>query len=92
MADRELGMVEMREILRRWLGGDGIRAVARATGMDRKTVAECVRAALAAGIQRGSPPPTDEQIAMLVVARRPGRPSNVAAPSPEFEALQAGPW
>jgi hypothetical protein len=30
MADRELGMVEMREILRRWLGGDGIRAVARA--------------------------------------------------------------
>ena len=88
MAYRELGMVEMREIVRRWLGGDGIRAVARATGMDRKTVAECVRAALAAGIQRGGPPPTDEQIAMLVVARRPGRPSNAAAPSPEFEALQ----
>jgi hypothetical protein len=39
MAYRELGMVELREILRRWISGDGLRAIARATGMDRKTIA-----------------------------------------------------
>jgi len=43
MAYRELGMVELREIVRRWLGGEGIRAIARATGMDRKTIAEYLR-------------------------------------------------
>jgi transposase len=55
MAYRELGMVELREIPRRWLAGDGLRAIARATGMDRKTVAEYVRTALAVGVQRGGP-------------------------------------
>jgi hypothetical protein len=46
--------------LRRWISGDGLRAIARATGMDRKTIAVSVRAALAAGAQRGGacrPPP-----------------------------------
>ena len=42
MAYRELGMVEVREILRRWLGGDGVRAIARGTGLDRKTIAAYV--------------------------------------------------
>jgi hypothetical protein len=37
MAYRGLGMVEVREIVRRWLASDSIRAIARATGMDRKT-------------------------------------------------------
>ena len=58
MAYRELGMVEVREIVRRWLVGDGVRAIARGTGMDRKTIAEYVRAAGAVGVQRGGSPPT----------------------------------
>lgn len=59
MAYRERGMVEVREMVRRWLGGEGIRAIARATGMDRKTVAAYVRAARTVGIQRdGRRPPT----------------------------------
>ena len=53
MAYRELGMVEVREMVRRWLGGEGVRAIARATGMDRKTIAAYVRAALAVGVRRG---------------------------------------
>jgi hypothetical protein len=32
MAYRELGMAEVREIVRRWLGGEGVRAIARGTG------------------------------------------------------------
>ena len=52
MAYREVGMVEVREIVRRWLAGDGLRSIARALGVDRKTVAEYVRLAHAAGIAR----------------------------------------
>lgn len=88
MAYRELGMVEIREIVRRWLGGQAIRAIARATGMDRKTIVVYVAAARAAGMERGGAPPTDEQLSTLVVGRRPGRPPNTAAPSPELEVLR----
>jgi hypothetical protein len=44
MAYRELGMVELREVIRRWHGGAGVRAMARGTGMDRKTIAHYLRA------------------------------------------------
>jgi transposase len=87
MAYRELGMVEVREILRRWLGGDGVRAIARGTGLDRKTIAAYVGAALAVGVQRGGAPPTDEQITTIAATRRPGRPTNAIVPSPEVEVL-----
>lgn len=42
MAYRELGMVELREIIRRWIGGDGVRAIARGARVDRKTVVRYV--------------------------------------------------
>ena len=87
MAYWELGMVELREILRRWMAGEGRRAIARSTGMDRKTVAEYVRAATAIGLQRGGAPPTDEQLAAVLARRRPGRPPTGEAPSPEVAAL-----
>jgi hypothetical protein len=88
MGYRELGMVELREIVRRWQGGEGVRAIARGTGMDRKTIAEYLRAAQAAGVQPGGVPPTDEQLTTIAAIRRPGRPSNTDAPSPELEALR----
>jgi transposase len=88
MAYRELGMVEVREILRRWLGGDGVRAIARGTGLDRKTIAAYVGAALAVGVQRGGADPTDEQITTIAATRRPGRPTNATVPSPEVEVLR----
>ncbi len=88
MAYRELGMVEVREVLRRWLGGDGVRAIARGIGVDRKTVAAYVRAAVAVGVQRGGAPPTDEQLTAIATTRRPGRPTNASAPSPELEVLR----
>src|SRR5262245_59356293 len=88
MAYREFGMVEVREILRRWLAGAGIRAIARGAGVDRKTIAAYVEAAVAVGVQRGGAPPTEEQIAAVATARRPGRPTNASSPSPEFEILR----
>lgn len=39
MADRELSMIEMLDVLRRLTVGDRLRAIARGTGVDRKTVA-----------------------------------------------------
>ncbi len=88
MAYRELGMVEVREIVRRWLVSEGVRAIARGTGIDRKTIAEYVRAAVAVGVQRGGPPPSDDQVAAIAATRRPGRPTNTTTPSPELETLR----
>jgi transposase len=80
MAYRELGVIELREVLRRFCLGDGLRAIARGTRSDRKTVAKYVAAGLAVGLQRGGPPPTDEQIAAVRAAVRAvsaGRPAEL---------------
>ena len=57
-----------------------MRAIARGTGSDRKTVAKYVVAARATGLQPGGIGPTDEQVAaVLAAARGPvgGRPGEV---------------
>lgn len=80
MAYRELGVIEVREVLRRFCWGEGLRAIARGTGSDRKTVAKYVAAASAAGLRRGDPAPTDEQVAAVLAAVRAapvGRPGDV---------------
>jgi transposase len=84
MAYRELGMVEIREVLRRWLAGDGHRTIARGTGVDRKTIAKYVRAAAAVGLQPGGPVPTDAQV---VAVRHRACPPAVETPSDEQQAL-----
>ena len=80
MAYRELGVIEIREVLRRFCLGEGLRAIARGTGTDRKTVAKYVAAAAAAGLRRGEPGPTDEHVAAVLTAVRAiggGRPGQV---------------
>lgn len=52
MAFREVAVVEVREVLRAWLGGAGLRTVAQQAGVDRKTVRRYVAAAEAAGVVR----------------------------------------
>ena len=37
MAYRELSMIEEREVLRRYTLSEGLRAISRGTGLDRKT-------------------------------------------------------
>src|SRR5713101_7095574 len=80
MAYRELGVIEIREVLRRFCLGDSVRAIARGTGSDRKTVAKYVAAATTAGLQRGEPGPTDEHLAAVLAAAHAtggGRPGEV---------------
>ena len=80
MAYRELGVIEIREVLRRFCQGEGLRAIARGTGSDRKTVAKYVAAATAAGLCRGDAGPTDAHVAAVLAAVRAlggGRPGQL---------------
>jgi transposase len=80
MAYRELGVIEVREVLRRFCLGEGLRAIARGTGSDRKTVAKYVAAAIATGLRRGDPAPTDEHVAAVLAAVHAapiGRPGDI---------------
>lgn len=70
-------MVEIREILRLWLAGTGLREVAQLSGTDRKTVRRYVEMAQSHGLDRdgGASQLTDELIAAVVVGVRSKRPN-----------------
>ncbi len=53
MAFREVQVFEIREVLRLWLRGEGVRATERLAGVDRKTVRRYVGAAEELGLVRG---------------------------------------
>lgn len=88
MAFREVSVVEVREVLRAWLDGVGLRTVAERAGVDRKTARRYVAAAQAAGVVRdgGQAQLTDAVIGAIVAAVRPVRTSGHGA---SWEALEA---
>lgn len=53
MAYRELTMMDVREVLRRWQAGQSARQIARESGFDRKTVRRYLQTAQACGLERG---------------------------------------
>ena len=75
MAFREVPMFEVREVLRLWLGGEGLRAVARLSRVDRKTVRRYVDAAVEVGVtaEGGVAQLTDEVLGRVVEIVRPHR-------------------
>lgn len=75
MAFREVRVFEVREVLRLWLVGEGVRATERLVGFDRKTVRRYVDAAVGLGLVRdgGDEQLTDEFIGLVVEAVRPHR-------------------
>jgi transposase len=77
MSFREVSVVEIREILRLWLAGTGLREVARLSGTDRKTVRRYVEMAQSHGLDRdgGASQLTDELIAAVVGGVRSKRPN-----------------
>jgi transposase len=74
MPYREVRVVDYQEVLRRWLAGDGIRPIARATGLDRKTVSKYVTIALGCGLQRGDLWPEEKVVADFISAVKHPRP------------------
>lgn len=81
MGFREVSVVEVREVLRAWLEGHGLRKVAERAGVDRKTARRYVAAAEVAGLTRdaGAEAVTDELVGVVVDAVRPARPNGHGA-------------
>ncbi len=78
MAFRELSVVLIREILRRWAAGESLRNLAAATGADRKTVRRYVAAVQRAGLKAGNGVVIDDAILDKVVAEvLPGAPPEI---------------
>jgi hypothetical protein len=80
MTYREVGMHEVKEVLRLWLAGQAKKAIARQVGIDPKTVRSYVTAALAAGLVATASEVNDEMFARTLAALRPdgGRPRGEA--------------
>ena len=77
MAYREVRMMDIDQVIRRWLAGEKIRAIARATGSDRNTVRRIVRLGEEAGIGRQTPWPDESKLQAL--RERMGRPGAAVA-------------
>jgi len=75
MPYREVRVVDCQEVLRRWLAGDGIRPIARATGLDRKTVRRFVDIARGMGLGVGDPWPEEKAVTAFVSEARHPRPA-----------------
>jgi transposase len=75
VAFREVGVHEVREVLRLWLRGEGLRSAARLTEVDRKTVRRYVQAAVACGLDPsgGEDQLGDELLSLVAERVRPHR-------------------
>src|SRR4051794_19226873 len=71
MSYRELTMIDVKELLRRWAAQQGVRRIARETCTDRKTVGRYVDAAVKVGLPRDRELDETEihQVAQRVQAR-----------------------
>lgn len=83
MAFRELTMIDIKEVLRRWSAGQSERKIGREAGADRKTVARYTAAATRLGLERGCEVTDDvvHEVAQCVQARP------LAAPSDEWSEV-----
>jgi hypothetical protein len=75
MAFREVRVFQVREVLRLWVRGEGVRSTERLAGVDRKTVRRYVAAAVELGLVRdgGEGQLSDEFVGSVVEAVRPHR-------------------
>jgi transposase len=88
MAFREVAVTEIREVLRAWLAGAGLRQVAARAGVDRKTARRYVQAAVDAGLARdgGLAQLSDELVGQVAQAVRPARPGGHSLGWEQLEA------
>jgi hypothetical protein len=76
MAFREVRVYEIKEVLRLWLRGEGLRSIERLVGVDRKTVRRYIQAATESGLGRGASEADldDAFMAKVCELARPRRP------------------
>jgi transposase len=91
MAFREVAVTEIREVLRAWLAGAGLRRVAEQAGVDRKTARRYVEAAVEAGLDRAGGPGqlTDELVGQVAGQVRPVRPGGHGLAWGQLEGCRA---
>jgi transposase len=91
MAFREVAVTEIREVLRAWLAGVGLRQVAGQAGVDRKTARRYVAAAVEAGLARngGLAQLTDELVGQVAQVVRPVRPGGHGRAWDQLEVCHA---
>ena len=85
MGYRKLSTADIQELMRRWRAQEGVRQIARETGIDRKTVRRYIAAAKSFSIERDrAQDPSAEEIAQITqkVQARPAR-----APSEAWKQL-----
>jgi transposase len=85
MSFRELTMIDVREVLRRWQAGQSARQIGREAGTDRKTVARYVEAAV--GCELDATSVLTDDVVAEVAQRVQARP--LPAPSEERKVLEA---
>ena len=86
MAYREVRRMDIDQIIRRWLAGEKIRAIARSTGADRNTVRRIVRFAEKEGIGQETPWPDEGKL--QVIRQHMGRPGTTVASSEPEQRLK----
>jgi transposase len=86
MAFREVLVIQVKEVLRSWLAGQGKRPAAKRAGVNVKTAQRYIAAAQQAGLGRDGDESqlTDELLGAVVAAVRPARPAGHGA---SWEAL-----
>src|SRR5215469_326177 len=91
LAFREVAVTEIREVLRAWLAGAGLRRVGEQAGVDRKTARRYVEAAVDAGLVRDGGPGqlTDELVGLVAQVVRPVRPGGHGQAWEQLEARRA---
>lgn len=62
---REVGLMQVVEILRRWQAGESARTIAKATGVARNTIGRYLKEAQRLGVERHGAPPNSDQVLAL---------------------------
>ena len=82
---REVGLMQVVEILRRWQAGESGRAIARSTGLARDTVGKYLKEAERLGLSPQGPPPTNEQLLALARLSQAAPPARAAPRAAQLE-------
>lgn len=88
MGFREVGLMQVADVLRRWQAGDSARTIARSSGLARDTVGKYLHEAQRLGLTAAGPPPTSEQLIALSHLGRTAPPSRAAPQSALLEAYR----